>query len=156
MKGATAMENLMEKEIAAIRDFNRYYTNLLGILDQHFLKSPYSLSEIRVLYEINKYKKCTIKKLSEILTMDEGYLSRIIKKFQKEGILEKARSETDGRSYILSITKDGQKTVDEINRRSDEQIYELIKNLSRAEKTKLTKNMESIITILSKLPININ
>ena len=88
--------------------------------------------------------------------MDEGYLSRIIKKFQKEGILEKARSETDGRSYILSITRDGQKTVDEINRRSDEQIYELIKNLSKAEKTKLTKNMESIITILSKLPININ
>ncbi|OOM77344.1 hypothetical protein CLOBL_30220 [Clostridium sp. BL-8] len=76
------MNKNLKRSISIIRSFNRYYTNVLGLLDQHILESDLSLSEVRVLHEIEKTKQCTSKMLADILCMDAGYLSRILKNYK--------------------------------------------------------------------------
>ena len=143
---------MSDLEIAEIRRFNRYYTNLLGLLDQHILSSDYSLAEVRVLYEIEKNTNITMRMLSEILTMDEGYLSRILKKLQKDGLIERRKSPSDGRAYLLSLTEKGRSQIQEMHLRSDQQIAGFLSPLSAEQKTKLVQHMQSIENILSGLP----
>lgn len=69
--------------ITEIRGFNRFYTNILGLLEQHILDSGYSLTEARVIFEISKTKHCTANQLCSILEIDRSYMSRIITKFEK-------------------------------------------------------------------------
>ena len=141
-----------DMEIAEIRRFNRYYTNLLGLLDQHILSSEYSLAEVRVLYEIEKNTNITMRMLSEILTMDEGYLSRILKKLQNDSLIDRTKSPSDGRAYLLSLTEKGKNQIQEMHRRSDQQIAGFLSPLSTEQKTKLVQHMQSIENILSGLP----
>lgn len=143
------MNSKLKKEIGSVRSFNRYYTNVLGLLDQHILESDFSLSEVRVLHEIEKIENCTLKKLVEILCMDSGYLSRILKQFQKYGLIEKRQSPEDGRSQFLYLTQGGQEKMDALNSRSDEQIYNLIQPLSEADQSRLVQNMTSIENVLT-------
>lgn len=143
------MDIKTKEEVAVIRNFNRYYTNILGLIDQHILKSEFSLSEVRVLHEIEKTENCTSKMLSDTLTMDEGYLSRIIKKFEKCGFLYKEKSSEDGRAYNLYITEAGRKRMTELNNASSAQIAELIKPLSERERSLLVSKMTWIETILT-------
>ncbi|MDQ7096684.1 helix-turn-helix domain-containing GNAT family N-acetyltransferase [Desulfosporosinus sp. PR] len=144
------MNSKLKKEVGIIRSFNRYYTNVLGLLDQHILESDFTLSEVRVLHEIEKTEDCTSKKLAEILCMDSGYLSRILKQFQKYGLIEKRQSPEDGRSQFLYLTQNGQEKMDALNTRSDEQIYNLIQPLSEESQAKLVLNMASIENVLTE------
>ena len=77
--------------VAEIRSFNRFYTNIIGLLDKHILESPYSLSEVRILFEINNIGPCSAREIKNIINMDEGYLSRIVEKFVRQKILKKVR-----------------------------------------------------------------
>lgn len=79
----------MNTTTSKIRSFNRFYTAHLDILSQHYLDSEYSLTEIRILYEISESKMITAQKITEILNLDKGYLSRILKRFLKENLIEK-------------------------------------------------------------------
>ncbi|WP_313344705.1 helix-turn-helix domain-containing GNAT family N-acetyltransferase [Sedimentibacter sp.] len=144
------MNNKLKNEIGTIRSFNRFYTNVLGLLDQHILESTFSLSEVRVLHEIEKIEKCTSKKLSEILCMDAGYLSRILKKFEKYGMIEKRRTPEDARAYFLYVTQIGKEKMNELNACSDEQIFNLIHPLTEEEQSRLVRNMTSIENILTE------
>lgn len=92
------MNKKLKDKIGCIRKFNRYYTNVLGLLDNHILDSDYTLSEVRVLHEIDKTDNCTSKMLSEILCIDSGYLSRMLKKFEKAELLLKKQSDDDKRA----------------------------------------------------------
>ena len=76
-----------ERQIAAVRAFNRFYTRKLGVLDQQLLKSPFSLSEARVLYELAHRGSCAAKDIGIELGLDPGYLSRIIQKFDEDGLI---------------------------------------------------------------------
>src|ERR1051326_3275353 len=92
--------------IDQIRSFNRFYTNIIGLLDQHFLDSPFSLTEGRVLYEICNTEECSAKKIREKIIIDEGYLSRILDTFSKHGLIKRTPSPKDGRlRLILPPTK---------------------------------------------------
>ena len=71
--------------VTEIRGFNRFYTNILGLLDKHILNSGYSLTEARVLFEISKTSRCTANQLCSALDVDRSYMSRMIKKFEKNG-----------------------------------------------------------------------
>ncbi|MDO5147295.1 MAG: helix-turn-helix domain-containing GNAT family N-acetyltransferase [Eubacteriales bacterium] len=137
-------------EVALIRSFNRFYTNILGLIDQHILKSEFSLSEVRVLHEIEKTPDCTSKVLSDILSMDAGYLSRIIRKFEKTGFIKREQSESDGRAYNLYITEAGRKRMTELNRASSKQIAEFLKPLPETDRSFLVRNMTEIETILTE------
>ncbi|PJI08155.1 MULTISPECIES: bifunctional helix-turn-helix transcriptional regulator/GNAT family N-acetyltransferase [Clostridium] len=143
------MNKNLKNKVSVIRGFNRYYTNILGLLDQYILESDLSLSEVRVLHEIGKTEKCTSKMLVDILCMDAGYLSRILKKFHKMGLLRKEKSSEDGRAQYLYLTSDGKERMDDLNNSSDEQIAKIIKPLTEIDKNFLVHNMVSIETILS-------
>lgn len=143
------MNTTFNEEVATIRKFNRFYTNVLGLLNQDVLKSDYSLSEARVLHEIQKTENCTPKKLAETLSMDAGYLSRILKKFQEEGMVDKKPSSEDGRSHYLYCTEKGEEKMTELNASSDEQLYQLVKTLSEEDRMKIVQNMVSLQHILT-------
>jgi len=143
------MNKKLKDRVSIIRSFNRYYTNILGLLDQHLLESDLSLSEVRVLHEIEKTEQCTSKMLVDILCIDAGYLSRILKKFYKMGLLTKEKSTEDGRAQYLYLTLEGKEKMDELNNSSDEQIVQIIKPLTEIDKNCLVQNMTSIETILT-------
>lgn len=143
------MNKNLKHSVGIIRSFNRYYTNVLGLLDQHILKSDLSLSEVRVLHEIEKTEQCTSKMLADILCMDAGYLSRILKKFYKMGLLIKEKSSTDGRAQYLYLTLEGKEKMYDLNNSSDEQIAQIIKPLAESDRKFLVQNMTAVETILT-------
>lgn len=144
------MKKEMIKRVSMIRRFNRYYTNILGLLDQYVLDSDLSLAEVRVLHEIEKTKECTSSMLSEILCIDTGYLSRILKKLYKLELIIKEKSTKDGRAQFLFLTSKGKDKMNELNLGSNKQIIELIKTLSENDQKQIVQNMTSIETILTQ------
>ena len=141
----------MEREQALldrIRSFNRFYTNLIGLLDQHFLDSPFSLTEARVLYEIRHIENCSAKMIRENISIDEGYLSRIIKRFAKQGLLKKAPSSEDKRLHIIVLTEKGHGAFSRLNENSNRSIFRLISGLSGSERDRLVQMMDGIRGLL--------
>ena len=134
--------------IEKIRSFNRFYTNIIGLLDQHFLDTPFSLTEGRVLYEISQMEECSAKKIRENIDIDEGYLSRIIDRFIKKGLITKSPSPTDGRLHIILLTKKGQDEFSKLNENSNRLISEITGRLSEQEKAELVGMMERIQELL--------
>jgi DNA-binding MarR family transcriptional regulator len=136
--------------IEKIRKFNRFYTNVVGLLDQHFLDTPFSLTEGRVLYEICHMEECSARRIMEKIAIDEGYLSRIIHKFTRQGLIRKAPSAQDKRMHIIVLTEKGKKEFAKLNENSDKLIAALIEKLSVQELEDLTSSMEGIHTLLNK------
>src|SRR6202171_5301707 len=93
-----------DNQIAAVRAFNRFYTRKLGVLDQQLLKSPFSLSEARVLYELAHREDPAAKAIGIELGLDPGYLSRIIQNFDENGLITRKTLPSDRRQYRLSLT----------------------------------------------------
>ena len=136
--------------IDRIRSFNRFYTNIIGLLDQHFLDSPFSLTEGRVLYEICNTEECSAKKIRESIVIDEGYLSRILDRFAKRGLIRKNPSPKDGRLRIILPTKKGKREFANLNGNSNKMISEMIEKLSEEEREDLLNKMEGIRALLEK------
>src|SRR5690349_21368604 len=84
--------------VAAVRRFNRFYTRAIGVLDRGYLGSPYTLAENRVLWEIANAPGITPSAIVAALGLDAGYLSRMLSRLEKDGLVERRRSESDGRS----------------------------------------------------------
>jgi DNA-binding MarR family transcriptional regulator len=136
--------------IDRIRSFNRFYTNVIGLLDQHFLDSPFSLTEGRVLYEICNTEECSAKKIRENIIIDEGYLSRILEGFVKRDLIQKTRSPKDGRLRIIVPTEKGIREFSKLNDNSHQLISRLIEKLSAEERAELLNRMEGIRALLEK------
>jgi len=136
--------------IDKIRGFNRFYTNIIGLLDQHYLDSPFSLTEGRVLYEICNTEYCSAKKIRENIVIDEGYLSRILDNFVKGGLIKKTRSSEDGRLWIIIPTEKGTREFASLNARSNHLISQMIDRLSEEEQADLLNKMEGIRLLLEK------
>ena len=136
--------------IDKVRSFNRFYTNIIGLLDQHFLDTQFSLTEGRVLYEISHMEECSAKKIRENIDIDEGYLSRIIDKFIKKGLITKTPSPEDRRLHIILLTKKGQQEFSKLNENSNRLISQLTEKLSAQEKAELVRMMELIQELLTK------
>ena len=141
--------SLDQELIDRIRGFNRFYTNIIGLLHQHFLDSPFSLTEGRVLYEICNTNDCSAKKIRESIVIDEGYLSRILDNFVNRGLIEKTRSRTDGRLWMILPTEKGKREFASLNDNSNRLIAQMIKKLSPQECTELIQKMERIRELLS-------
>ena len=136
--------------IDRIRGFNRFYTNIIGLLEQHFLDSPFSLTEGRVLYEICNTEDCSAKKIRESIVIDEGYLSRILDSFVKRDLIEKTHSLTDRRLRIIVPTAKGKSEFATLNDNSNKLISRMIEGLSEEEREDLLNNMEGIRAMLEK------
>ena len=139
-----------EELIDRIRSFNRFYTNVIGLLDQHFLDSPFSLTEGRVLYEICNTEDCTAKKIRETFVIDEGYLSRILDSFTKRGLIKKTPSRSDGRLRLIVPTEKGKKEFANLNDSSNKLISEMIEKLTAEERDELLGKMDRIRALLEK------
>src|ERR1700742_4730897 len=98
-----------EQRIAAVRRFSRFYTRELGLLRESLVGAGFSLSESRVLYELAHREKVTASELAADLDMDQGYLSRILRRFGEDGLLKKVRAPDDGRQSLITITAKGRK-----------------------------------------------
>src|SRR5215813_3304580 len=97
----------LQQRIDIIRRFNRFYTRQIGVLNEGLLDSPFSLAEVRVLYEVTQRPDVTASELADQLSLDAGYLSRILLGFRKRGLIARKRSPSDGRQSHLSLTTDG-------------------------------------------------
>ena len=136
--------------IDKIRSFNRFYTNVIGLLDQHYLDSPFSLTEGRILFEICNTEDCSAKKIREKVDIDEGYLSRILDNFVKRGLIKKTPAATDGRLRIIIPTEKGRQEFASLNENANKTIFRTIENLSEQERTDLVDMMEQIRALLTR------
>jgi DNA-binding MarR family transcriptional regulator len=136
--------------IDKVRSFNRFYTNIIGLLDQHFLDSPFSLTEGRVLYEICNNEECSAKEIRRRIVIDEGYLSRILDSVSRHGLIKKTQSSKDARLRMIVPTEKGRREFSRLNENSNAVISHLIENLSEQEQAELVEMMERIHALLGK------
>lgn len=134
--------------VSVIRAFNRYYTSILGLLDQHVYESDFTLSEVRIMYELYHHKEPTAGYLSTLFKIDKGYLSRILQKFEKKKLLSRVHSKKDQRIMLLKLTAKGAREFQRINKVSGEQISSLISTLDTGQISRLIYNMTEIQKIL--------
>jgi len=141
----------MKSEVVKqVRAFNRFYTRIIGLLDNHVLNSEYSLPEVRILFELYHNPGLTASDLIALLDIDKGYLSRILKKFEKTRLIFRSESEADRRNVLLQLSAKGKKEFEVLNNASDQQIGSLLENLSEKECRELSQKMSEIQTLLTK------
>lgn len=141
-----------DRRIAAVRRFNRFYTQKIGVLEEGLLRSSFSLAEARVLYELAHRAAATASEIGRDLGLDAGYLSRILRGFDKRGLLEKRTSDTDRRQTHLSLTRKGAHAFAPLNTRSREQIGAMLGSLGLPEQKRLVAAMTEIETLLGAPP----
>jgi DNA-binding MarR family transcriptional regulator/GNAT superfamily N-acetyltransferase len=135
-------------QIAAVRAFNRFYTSKLGVLDQQILKSPFSLSEARVLYELAHRDDLAAKEIGIELGLDPGYLSRIVQKFDENGLITRKPLPADRRQYRLGLTAKGRQAFAKLDRRSHDEIAGQLATLPRGDGQRLIEAMAAIERLL--------
>ena len=136
--------------ISAVRAFTRFYTRKLGVLDQQLLKSPFSLSEARVLYELATSEDASAKAIGIELGLDPGYLSRIVQKFDEDGLIARKQQPADRRLYRLSLTAKGRQAFAKLDRSSQAEVAAMLAALSQADRARLTGAMNAIERLLGR------
>ena len=136
-------------QVDTVRRFNRFYTRQIGLLNEGLLDSPFSLTEVRALYELAHRGHPTAADLCKGLGLDAGYLSRILRSFEKQGFLAKQNSPSDARQSLLSLTRKGRKVFEPLDGRSDEQVGAMLGKLSPVKQGELIHAMRAIESVLS-------
>ncbi|WP_236642121.1 MULTISPECIES: MarR family winged helix-turn-helix transcriptional regulator [unclassified Paenibacillus] len=136
--------------LTEMRRFNRFYTNILGVLDKHILGTGYSFAEARVIIEIGIQGESIANNLVDTLTIDRSYMSRIVSKLTKEGLLMKVDSAADSRVSLIRLTEKGQELYSELNERSDQQFVKLMHGLDEEEIREVYASMMNIQDKLNK------
>jgi len=139
----------MKDYIEQIRSFNRFYTAHLGLLNEHILEGPYSLAEARILYEIGLRQPVSAQELSSVLTLDKGYLSKILKLFINDNVITRQSSKEDSRVYKITLTHSGSKLLKTLQRKSDQQIKAFLEKHSADEVEMLVNSMRTVENLLS-------
>jgi DNA-binding MarR family transcriptional regulator/N-acetylglutamate synthase-like GNAT family acetyltransferase len=130
--------------VHAVRRFNRFYTRQIGVLQEHLLKSPFSLSQVRVLYELAQRNQVTAAELCNDLGLDRGYLSRMLRGFAAQALIKTLPSPDDRRRLFLSLTKKGREVFDPLDRRSSDEVSAMLARLSSPQQTRLLAAMREI------------
>jgi DNA-binding MarR family transcriptional regulator/GNAT superfamily N-acetyltransferase len=134
--------------VAEVRHFNRFYTHLVGALDKGHLHSSFSLAETRVLYELAHGKAPTATELGRDLRLDPGYLSRMVRGFERRGLVERAPSPTDGRRSHLQLTTKGRSIFEDLNARATEAVADVLAPLAHGQRVQLLDSMRTIESLL--------
>ncbi|MCF3125143.1 MarR family transcriptional regulator [Streptomyces arenae] len=136
-----------------LRAFNRFYTNLIGALDySRHLYVPYTLTESRVLYELARAPHTDAADLRAELSLDAGYLSRLLAKFERDGLVERAPSVPDPRRQRITLTARGRDAADLLDERSREAVGSLLADVPAADRTRLTAALRTVREILTPTP----
>jgi DNA-binding MarR family transcriptional regulator/N-acetylglutamate synthase-like GNAT family acetyltransferase len=142
--------NEMKTRIEAVRRFNRFFTRRIGVLREGLLHTPYTLTEARILFEIAHRDEPTATELSRELGLDAGYLSRMLARLERRGLIEKVRSKSDARRRLLSLTPAGTEAFSLLDARSREEIAEMLEGLSVADQRRLLEAMQTIESVLER------
>ncbi len=143
------MAEIPAGQVAAVRAFNRFYTKRIGALNEGLLESPFSLTEMRVLYELAHRDAPTAGEIASDLGLDAGYLSRILRSFAASGLLARTPSAEDARRRRLTLTEKGRKTFAPYDRRSTEDVAAMLVALAPADRRRLVEAMRTIERLLS-------
>jgi DNA-binding MarR family transcriptional regulator/GNAT superfamily N-acetyltransferase len=141
-----------DPNIDAVRGFNRFYTRQIGVLREGLLQSPFSLAEVRVLYEIANRQRPAASELCQELGLDPGYLSRILGKLGQRSLVSKSASPSDGRQSLLQLTAKGKKTFAALDARQRTEIAAMLRPLPPAGQSRLVQAMQTIQTALGARP----
>lgn len=139
-----------EHVVERIRQFNRFYTVLIGTLNKNFLGYEYSVTETRILFEIFSNKSCIAKDVAKKLNMDKSYMSRMMNAFEKKGLIAKEISDKDRRAYSIRLTAKGESVTLDLIRATNVQIAELISDLNETECQKICEAMDLITDYFSR------
>src|SRR5580704_6161709 len=156
MRAATSAETredtneAMDDRVAAVRRFSRFYSRRLGMLQDAFLQTAFSLAEARVLYELAHRDKPTATVVADALGIDRGYLSRILRGFIERDLVAKASSRADGRQSLLSLTARGRRSFAAINARSQQDVAAMLEKISRPDQDRVVAAMGAIERLIGE------
>lgn len=135
--------------VAKIREFNRFYTVVSGFLDRTYLDSEYSVTETRILFELLQRKQLRANQLIDMLQLDKGYISRLIRNFERSGVVTRTAAPDDRRTLVIELTKKGQEVAGRLVAMTNGAIGRRIERLSPEDCDDLCRSMQRIIEILS-------
>jgi DNA-binding MarR family transcriptional regulator/GNAT superfamily N-acetyltransferase len=138
------------ERIDAVRGFNRFYTNLIGVVREGLLEKPYSLTEARVIFELAQRDAYEVAALRRSLDLDAGYLSRILSRFDADGLIRRERAQADARRQVVGLTDHGRDVYRDLDARSGEQIGRILSALPDDAQRRLVGAMETIEGILGE------
>ena len=138
----------LDERIAAVRRFNRFYTQRIGVLHEGWVNSPFSLAEARVLYELAHRDNPTATELANDLGLDTGYLSRILRTFETRGYIVKRVSDNDGRQSLISMTQRGRRAFSPVETHTNDEIGAVLTGLTTEAQTRLFAAMTTIENLL--------
>jgi DNA-binding MarR family transcriptional regulator/N-acetylglutamate synthase-like GNAT family acetyltransferase len=141
-----------DRRVEAVRRFSRFYTKQIGLLREHLLGGPFSLTEARVLYEMAHHEPATASELGRDLALDAGYLSRLLRDFRKRGLIVRRRSDRDGRRSLLRLTDKGHQAFATLNAASRHEVGAVLARLPDAGQARLVKAMHTVETLLGAGP----
>ncbi len=135
-----------------LRRFNRFYTRRLGLLDASHLQSPFSLGEVRILYELAHREQPTAAGIAAALGMDEGYLSRVLRRLRQQRLVRARTAPHDGRERRLALTAKGQRAFGTLDTRATNAVVRLIQNLTPPEQARLVSAVTTVEAMLERAP----
>jgi DNA-binding MarR family transcriptional regulator/GNAT superfamily N-acetyltransferase len=143
----------LERRIAAVRRFTRFYTRQIGLLQEGDLLGPFSLTQARVLYELANRDQPTASALAADLGLDHGYLSRILRRFAEQGLLTRTRAADDGRQSLLTLTAKGRKAFAPLNTRSHDEVGAMLAKLDETDQRRVVAAMAAVERLLAGTPV---
>jgi len=143
---------VMDGRVEAVRAFTRFYTAVLGVLAEGLLDTPYSVTEARVLFELGRHETADTAELRRQLRIDAGYLSRIVGRFEADGLITRTRSDTDARRAVLRLTARGRAAFNTLDSRSAAQVRGLLAEVGEADQLRLVTAMDTVRSTLDDQP----
>ncbi len=134
--------------IDQVKEFNRFYTAQIGLLNQDFLASGYSVAETRIMFEIHRNRGISARELTDMLQLDKGYVSRIIRSFEQRGFVARRASSADGRTRLIDLTEEGKAEIDRLIAITNRSIQDLLAPLSDEDCQAMCDSMGAIIKIM--------
>lgn len=144
--------NELARRVEAVRRFNRFYTRQIGLLEEHLVRSPFSLSEARVLHEIAHHEETTATHLARELGLDLGYVSRVLRGFQRRSLIDKRPSPEDGRQQIVSLSEEGRREYASLNAATRAQVSAMLDTLGADRQEQVVAAMATIQDALGAEP----
>jgi DNA-binding MarR family transcriptional regulator/N-acetylglutamate synthase-like GNAT family acetyltransferase len=144
-----AMRNDFPSLIDSVRSFNRFYTQQIGVLSEGVLRSRFSLTEVRVMYELAHRERSVASQIAKELGLDPAYLSRVLRRFEKDGLIRRVASKEDARASVVVLTKKGAATFAGLNKQQDADVRAMLEHVRPERRAEMVRAMETIRRALS-------
>src|SRR5690606_17825694 len=141
-----------DERVVAVRAFNRFYTGVIGVLREGLVGTPYSLTEARILYELAQREETEVVLLRRALRLDPGYTSRILARFETDGLIQRGRSATDGRRQVVRLTRHGRAVSERLDQRATDETRALLAEVPGAGQRRLGAAMATVQEALAGRP----